>query len=217
MCKNICMISVIILLLFSICESQIFSEFGVKIGMISSKYEQDLMIPYPYTSNTIKFFGENRIGSTMGFFVRYLDSDIFNLESELYYLEKGGGGKIPITTMATPEGTGEYISTDIQFDFLRFQTGIRPYFSFNMLKPYLVLGGTIDYLLGVRNGYKPDGDFKSIVLGYSIGLGVEINKLLNIPIFIEFCFNSDLTNIYDSDELEVMINSYQVRLGFVCN
>ncbi len=202
------------LFIVSTTYSQSFSEFGVKMGVLSSKHEQKIL---SQIIGSTTYFNNTRVGPTMGLFLRYLDNDHFNIESEILYLQKGGEEKFEITSISHPAGTGEFIISDIQFDYLSFQTSIRPNYSYKEVNLYLLAGGTISYLLGVKGGFKPKGDFKSYSFGYSIGFGIVFQDVLKMPILFEALMNSDLTNIYESSGLEYKHKTYLLRLGFIIN
>jgi hypothetical protein len=198
------------LFVISYCHAQSFSDFGVKMGILSSKYEQKVPLQ---NGGSVTIFDEARIGPTFGLFLRYFDNDYFDIESEILYLQKGGQDKFEITTINQPDGTGEFLITDIQFDYLHFQTCIRPNYSDKSVNMYLLAGGSIGYLLGLKGGHKPKSDFKNFGFGYSIGLGIELPDLMKIPIIVEVLVNSDLTNIYNSSNIEYKHKIYLLRLG----
>ena len=199
------------LTIITICQSQTFSEFGIKMGMVSSKCEINLLSQVG-GSGTI--FNARRNGPTMGIYVRYFDFKFFNIESELYYLQKGGEDKMELSTISQPDGTGEFLIFDIHFDCLQFQTSFRPYINFKKIDLYGIIGGTLNYLIGVRNGFSPKNDFKDFLLGHSIGLGVVFHDVFNKTILIEMLINSDINNIYSSTNVKCKTSFYMLRVGF---
>ena len=203
---------ILVLILISISYSQTISEYGLKMGMISSKFTIKLLHQYGGSS---KIFNDRRIGPTMGIYMRYLDLRYFDLESGLYYLQKGGKQKFPITTIEQPDGTGEFATADIQFDCLQFQTGLRPYINLKEVGFYALTTGTLDYLIGVT-GVTPKSDYKDIVIGYTLGVGFEFPNILNNNILIEMLF-SDTQNVYRDSSIESETGSYLVRVGFSLN
>lgn len=105
------------LILFILTPSESKAEFGVKIGIITNKYEQEIQSGENQPTNTL--FYETRIGPTMGISYRYLDSDFFDFKSEIFYVQKGGQDSYETTTINSPEGTGEIIVFDNHFDYLQ--------------------------------------------------------------------------------------------------
>ena len=170
----------------SYCHTQSFSDFGVKMGILSSKFEQKLLIQ---NGGTVTILDDARIGPTIGLFLRYFDIDYFNIESEILYLQKGGQDKHEITTINQPDGTGEFLINDIQFDYLHFQTCIRPNYSIKSVNMYLLTGGSINYLLGLKGGFKPKSDFKNFGFGYSVGIGIEFLNSLDLFLFFHSFFS----------------------------
>ena len=192
-------ILVFLFLIPSINYSQTISDYGLKLGVASSKLK---MAPISSGDNIIKAFTEVRLGPSMGIFVRFFNFNFMDIESDLFYLQKGGENRREIRTITSPEGTGKYMIFDIQFDYMQFQTCVRPKYSINNFQLYSLLGGSINYLLGSKGGVLLKEDYKNFVMGYSIGLGCSIDKIINYPIIIEIQHGSDITSLYQSDTVK---------------
>jgi hypothetical protein len=196
----------ILLILFILLQSESNAGFGVKLGIVTTKYEQEIQSGENQSTNT--FLDETRIGPTMGISYRYLDYDFFDFESEIFYVQKGGQDSFEITTINSPEGTGEIIIFDNHFDYLQLQTVIRPKVDIDTIELYGIIGFSLNYLLGVRNDIRIRDKFRDFVFAYSIGAGIEFKDILNQSLLFEFLLNADLTNIYQDSESEYKFQTY---------
>ena len=207
--KFVLIIIVILSVFYSISFSQSNFNFGVKTGIVSTKYE----LKYIFERQPdLILYNDTRIGPTVSFFLRYLFNDHFNIESEILYLQKGGEEKFYNTTIDYPEGTGDYLIHDIHFDYLQFHTSIRPKTTLSNVELYGLAGFSINYLLQVRNAFQDIDDFNRINFAYSLGAGIEFDNIINKPIFFEFMLNSDFTKTYDESDFKFI--SYLFRIGF---
>ena len=191
-------------------ESISSTQFGVKMGMVSSKYELEVL---SFDQTTDVVFDQTRNGPIMGIYIRFLDYNFFNLESEFNYLQRGGQEKLPITTAEQPQGTGEEILYSVQFDYLQLQFNLRPYNSIKNYKVFGVIGISVNYLISVKNSVIPIENFKDFTFSYSLGAGIELQVLSSNSFLIEFSMNSDISNIYKDLNTEFMFKTYTIRLG----
>jgi hypothetical protein len=214
--KNIQIFLILCLIIFSFSQVKASSVFGVKMGIVTSKFELKIQSfdPSGNVTHYNTFFNQNRIGPTMGIYFRYYDFKFFNFESELYYLQKGGQEKMPIRTLFQPEGTREYIINDFQFDYLKIQFNLRPNYTFERLDLYGILGISLNYLLSVKNGLTPKESFRDFGYSYSFGTGIEITELINHSFLVEFIINSDIKNIYKDSSQEYKFQTFLIRIGF---
>jgi len=199
------------LLIFSTVNySQIISTYGLKIGVTASNtnFEYD-----PSLNITSMPYNRTRFSPNIGIFLRLFDLKMIDFETQLTYLQKGGDNEFEIRTINQPDGTGEFLTFDIQFDYLQFQLGLRPKYLINKIEIYSYVGGSFDYLLDVKGFSSPEDRFEKIILGYAIGLGLSFRELLNQPFFIEIIYNSDLSDIYPGESSKIKNNSWLFRIG----
>jgi hypothetical protein len=149
----------------------------------------------------------------MGIYLRFLDFSFINFESEFNYLQRGGQEKLPITTPEQPQGTGEEILYSVQFDYLQIQLNLRPYYSLQKYNVFGIIGVSVNYLLSVKNSVIPIENLKDFTFSYSLGAGVELQVFTCNSISIEFCMNSDISNIYKDLDTEFKFKTYIIRLG----
>ncbi len=198
----------LVLAFFAFSYANVFSTFGVKLGLVSSNFKNP-----PYYSPSEPLYDQNRIGPTMGIFMRYCELNYLDLESELFYIQKGGEEEYQVRTTINPQGTGELVIYDIHFDYLHLQTNIRPQLKFTTIDIYGIIGLSINYLLGVKNGLEPKSNFKNFIFSYSLGAGIELNEVLGQSLLVEFLINSDLSNISKNSDTDYQFQSYILRFG----
>jgi hypothetical protein len=202
---------ILISILYSVSNAQLISDYGLKIGIVSSNFKMDF---YKNNKNFNSAFDKSRLGPTMGLFVRYFEKSNFDVETELSYVQKGGTDKFEIITTNDPEGTGEYLIFDIQFDYLQLKTSLRPNYLLNNFEIYGLFGASLDYLLAVKNGILPKNDYSDFIWGYVLGFGLTFNNLLDNKISLEVVYNSDFNEIYKSESVKYTNNLYLIRAVF---
>ncbi len=129
--------------LFSVLSfSQVISTYGFKIGVTASNpnFEYD-----PSLNITNIPVDKTRISPNIGIYLRLFDLEMIDFETQLTYLQKGGEDKMEVKTLNHPEGTGEFLTFDLQFDYLQFQLGLRPKYRMSKIEFYSYLGGSFDY------------------------------------------------------------------------
>ena len=195
----------------TVANAQIVSDYGIKIGIVSSKFIMDYS---ENSTNSTSVYKENRLGPTMGIFVKYLDANYFDFETELAYVQKGGTDKFEVVSSDNPLGTGESVSLDIQFDYIQFRTSLRPKYSINNLEIYGLFGISVDYLLSAKNWVLPRDMYKDFVWGYTVGLGFNAGSLLDRKISLEFIYNSDINEVYKGEDVQYTNRLFSVKMGF---
>ena len=206
--RNFILVLLSIILTYS--ESNSSTQLGVKMGMVSSKYELEVL---SFDQPPDVVFDQTRNGPIMGIYLRFLDFSFINFESEFNYLQRGGQEKLPISTPEQPQGTGEEILYSVQFDYLQLQLNLRPNYPLKKYSVFGIIGISVNYLLGVKNSVIPIENFKDFTFSYSIGLGFELQVFTKNSLLIEFTMNSDISNIYTDLDTEFMFKTYSIRLG----
>lgn len=204
--------SVILLTLLSIVtHSQVISDYGIKFGIVSSKANLDIK-PTNTFNGWDDWFNMNRIGVSFGIFINMFDTDYFDIQSELSYLEEGSEDELLVTTADNPDGNGDYMVSDHEYDFLKLNFSIRPKYKFDKITPYLLLGPSISYLLKDRGTFFIE-DLEKVHFGYSLGLGINIDKVFNNSFFCEFKYNDYFKEISDNDRAKLELSSWQINIG----
>ncbi len=183
------------------------NEYGVKFGVISTNFEYKNILGQTY-------FDDNRIGPTMGFYSQFFNYDYFNIEGGLFYLQKGGQEEIAETTVSRPDGTGDYMTHDIHFDYLQLEINFQPKLNNKNTEIYGLVGLGVNYLLKIRNAFQADDNFNNIIFSYTLGAGIEFKNILDKPVLLEILINKDMTNIYTNSDSEFKFQTLIVRAGF---
>ena len=79
---------IFISILLSTSNARILSDYGIKIGIVSSKYEMDLK-NFSEEILIINRYEKSRLGPNIGIYIRYLNWSHFDFETELSYVQKG--------------------------------------------------------------------------------------------------------------------------------
>ena len=204
---------VVIILLSIITQSQVISDYGIKFGLVSSK--SDLVIkPNSIYAGSDDWFENNRIGVSFGIFMNMFNTDYFDVQSELSYLEEGAEDELLITTIDNPDGNGDYLIYDHEYDFLKLSFNIRPKYNLDSITPYLLFGPSISYLLKDRGAFYIE-DLKKVHFGYSYGLGINVNDVFNNTFFCEFKYNGYFNEIADNDRAKLELSSWQINIGML--
>lgn len=184
------------------CElnAQQIRTWGVKAAVTSA--DQD----FDYTQlDDLKT--HRRVGFNVGLFAEWFDNNLFSLLTQLEYAQRGMGQDSFVRFPGTLYSRVDYLSVSIIGKFAA---------SYAVVRPFVLVGPRIDFLLG----YKSDepfrivyDDFKSIVIGGTVGIGLESSELLSQTIIAEFRYNFDVSYAYKTDLLTVKNNAFDIWLG----
>ncbi len=204
-----CLKSICILLAFSsFCQSQIISNYGIKVGLVSSNLNETLKIDDPSVQ---KYFDKKKLSPAFGMFFHFFNIELLKIESELIYLQKGGRHEVDIRSIFRPDNSGKYSITQL-YEFLQINLNICPKVEFHNFDIYGLIGISGNYLLS-KSGVFSYLDNDDFVIGYNIGAGVTFNNLLNNKILFELVYNNDF-NIFATDEYrEIQNDNIQFRIG----
>lgn len=203
-------LTVIFLSLFTINNNcQIISGYGVKLGAGISNQFWDYEIVGSYMDYDSKMAVSPRL------FADFFNISFLQLEGEIGYLRKGFTEKLPVTTMIQPYGTGEFITTDVSLDYLSISALAKLKYEAGMISPYLILGPQLDILFNKSTlGWDVIFDkFSNANICMSIGGGVELNNILSIPLILEYRYERDLMDNYDSPNIDILNYSHVILLG----
>ena len=193
-------------------NAQLLKNVGVKLAFTSASQTYDYPNP-PWPG-----FGPDlsrRIGVNAAIYAEWLDVPFFSVVTQIEYAQRGMAQEIAITgaspeiiRMETRYNRLEYLSLPI---FLKATVPI------GIVSPYVLLGPRVDLLLSYRDefviGKSIYADFKKMIWGGEAGLGLEFKKLLPGSVYLEFRYNVDFMNSYDTDFLKVRNNAYDIWLG----
>lgn len=194
-------------ILFSTSNAQILSDYGIKIGMVSSKYEMDLK---NFTEDIliINSYNKNRLGPNIGIYIRYLNLSHFDFETEFSYVQKGASlRKDHYTSLSN-------LSDELRFDFIQFKNSFVPKIQTSSYGIYGIIGFSLDYLLSMKGGDISQRQCSKYVTGYIFGIGFETRILNNNRIFLELALNKDINEIHEWRWARYYNNLVSLNLGF---
>jgi opacity protein-like surface antigen len=208
--KKIILIAAIGLLYYS-SEAQLIRGYGIKAGTVGAGQDWTYAGFLSGSMDT-----KTRWGIDAGGYVEWLDIPFVSFLTECHYIQKGFKISIPVTTLAFPEGTGEYQERFPQMNYVSIPIMAKVRMSMPLFTPYIIGGIHYDILLSTSG----DGfdevikNTKNYDTGVTIGAGVESNVLPKITVGLEFRYSPSVMDIYSTDNLKVRNHSVEV-LGYV--
>ena len=204
-------VAILLSMVFStIIFGQGISDYGLKIGLIASsadlEYRERIV-----GSNSL--LDETRLSPEIAAFVRFLDAKFVDVELQGAYLQKGGEEEFRLATLEEPEGTGDTATIDLHFDVFQLLLAVRPKITTSNMQYYLHAGITLDYVLKARNLPVSSDDLNRVNPGFSLGAGISLKEALNYPLFLEFGYQSDFSEIAESDLVSVNSSLWWFQLG----
>ena len=203
--KCIIIFFIFISILISTSNAQIVSDFGIKIGLVSSKFEMDLK-NFSEDILIINNYKKHRVGPNTGIYLRYINWKYLNFETELSYIQKGAKFK--------QDGLPINIPQELRLDYIQFKNSVVPKIDMSRFEIYSILGLSLDYLLSVKGGNLAHSEYKKYVAGYILGIGFKTEFVFNNKIFLELVFNRDINEIYESRWARYYNNLVSLNLGF---
>jgi len=182
------------LFIFSYGKSQIISEIKQYTGLsISSVYFYDdhetggTFLPY----NGIRY-KKNLLSVSTGFQVSYLKHKFWQLNSRLYYFERGGSEKLELVDPYYNK-TGEYELNRFSANYLSFNTTFEIKQYTKIANPYIFLGPRFDIL--VSRNWRNLNEYN---YGFDLGSGIEKSIKNKYLIGIDLLYSYQIRSISDS-------------------
>lgn len=201
-----------ILLCTSFSQAQIIKNFGVKLGVNSSKlnftnYQDEIFVDLD------ELFKERRADISVGIFIHSFDMEYLDLETELSYNKEGSEYPMVVTTPENPDGINNELILDHEYDFLKLGINLRPQLNIGEEKMFLTAGPSINYLLRNRGQFYFSEKLEKIYWGYNLGIGAELNSLLSFPLLLEIKYNGYLNKLVDNNKYKAEMSSVQFNIG----
>jgi hypothetical protein len=181
---------IFISILLSTSNARILSDYGIKIGIVSSKYEMDLK-NFSEEILIINRYEKSRLGPNIGIYIRYINWSHFDFETELSYVQKGATLKKDYYTSLSN------LSNELRFDYIQFKNSLVPKIQISSYGIYGIIGFSLDYLLSVKSGNISKSRYSKYVTGYILGIGFETGILNTNRIFLELALNKDINEIHE--------------------
>lgn len=206
---------ILLLLLASIGQAQVISDYGVKFGMVSSKqlFERGSARNLVWDSYLDRNLNA-RLGPQIGLYAQFLNARHLTLEVEASYLQKGTEEKV-YAILARPDGTyveeGPFTTETFQFDYIAFSVLAQPKVAIAQIKPYILIGPSLNILIANKELILRDAD--SLTPSVLIGGGIEIKKLFEFPLLLEFRYSPDLKHFFENEYVKSKLQVWQILLG----
>jgi hypothetical protein len=177
---------------FSISESQLIREYGLKIGLASTNQSWD----GPSAAGNIFTSTKAHQNIDVGGFIEWLDIPFISFLTEVHYIRKGSDGitNLLVTTINNPNIFFLSFSTKINYLSVPILAKLR--ISGPLLTPYIIAGPRIDYYLSGGGENLLVNDFKKINIGGTFDVGVESASILPIQMGLEFRYSPDFQDSY---------------------
>ena len=201
----------ILLLVTASCSySQILNGYGIKIGGTISHQNWD----YKNLGFDPHFDPDNKAGFNLGLFVESANISFIRIVGEVNFIQKGIQKEFPISTSESPDPTGETMDWELGLNYLNISLLVKPNINLGILRPYLLIGPKIDMELSKAVETKEDfyDEFEKNRLGLKLGIGSEFT-LFKLRLLGEFMYDTDFSNLYTNDNLEVSAYSFDIRIG----
>lgn len=200
---------VIILLVTSVgLRAQFISNYGVKIGFISSK---------PTDQGAYKLYEDPRVSGAFSAFIQFLNAEYARFEFEAGYKQEGAEAKIPVTTLHNPDGTGDYMILDHAFDFVSLNLSVQPKIENKNICLYGILSGSLNFLVKTRDQLYSNTEIDKCIPGFNLGAGFQPKDFLNGKIFIEARYGGAFKKYLKNNFYGAKFNTIQVSLGCYLN
>ncbi len=204
--SKVILMLLILLPIFS--NAQIISDYGIKIGLISSK-AVDVKVENFYWN----LYQDSRISGSYSIFVHFLNSEYYRFEAELGYRQEGAEDKIPVTTSESPDGTGEFVIIDHAYDFISLNLAFQPKYENDNICLFGIISFSFNNMIKNRDQLILNRNVEKFLFGYSFGLGLQPKNILTGNLFFELRFNDFLFKVVKNDYFQTRFNSFQLNIG----
>jgi hypothetical protein len=176
----------IVLLLMSpfYLSAQLISNYGIKVGVLSSK---------PVEVKREELFQDSRVSGTFGLFAQFLNFRYCRFEFEAGYKQEGAENKVPVTTIENPDGSGDYVTFDHAYDFISLNLSFQPKLENEDICLYGIVAASLNIMTKNRDMLSYGQNVDKYVPGYNYGLGFSPKNFLNGKIFVEMKYGSSFS------------------------
>ena len=208
-----------VILLVALCvylsqsNAQLVKSYGVKAAFTSSSQS------FSYSNPPFPGFGpdiKRRTGFGIALFAEWLNQPVISIVSQIEYTQRGIGEEIVITGPSGPTILRTEVR-DKRLDYLSIPILAKASVPLGDFMPYILVGPRADFLLGYRDefivGTSIYQDFKKTMFGGVVGAGFELTRMLPTPVFLEFRYNVDFGDSYDTNLLKVRNSAYDIWVG----
>jgi hypothetical protein len=179
--------------------------YGIKVARTYPNYDWRTQYPTQISPPLTNLPGYN-----LAVYAEWYDLDYLSIMTQLEYSQRGNQSSDPWDPSSYPpmHNRVSYLSLPIFAKVTPINT---------LVRPYLLIGPRIDYLVGKEIEDIGLGvvynHLKTWVLGYSIGVGLESHNLFGVNISLEARYNRDITNSAHGGGIEVFNKAFDLWLG----
>lgn len=192
-------------------NAQLLKGYGIKCALTSSTHSID------YTSRVTLPSSERRVGFNIALYAEWLEIPFFSLITQVEYDQRGY--RETYYQSAPPPAVYVTKLANQRIDYLSVPLLAKLTFPLCGMQPYIFAGPRLDIKLDYQKTYlgdqptPPYSEFKANVFGSSVGVGLTFPKLAVLPFLLEFRYNSDFSNSYQTNFSTFKNNAYDVWLG----
>jgi hypothetical protein len=196
-------------------DAQLLRTLGAKVAVTSASQTYNYANPlWPNYGPDLK----RRTGFNAAVYAEWLNIPFFSVVTQLEYAQRGYVEELAVAAFEPGSigAVGTFSHTN-RLDYLSLPILLKVTASRGMISPYVLIGPRIDMYLGYRdNILSTDAiseQFKKTILGGSAGVGLELRTLLPVALSLEFRYNADFVDSYDTGSLKIRNNTYDLWLG----
>jgi hypothetical protein len=186
-------------------EGKLIGKHGVKLGLT--------LAAQSFSRGTSSYVTGRRVGINAGYFVEWFDASMISVVTQLEYAQRGQRD-VYVQTFE-----GRTWMTTSRLDDLSLPILAKLSTKEKVTSVYAVVGPRIDFLVGSQTDaeeFRPIlNEFKKVILGASIGGGMEFNNVGFSQLFVEVRYNMDLQDSYRSNRYAIRNNAVDFWLGIV--
>ncbi len=181
------------------------SGYGIKAATTYPNYEWRTHYPGQISPELSSLQGYN-----VAIYAQWFDLPYLSIITQLEYAERGNSSTYTFEDPLHPRTQNNrvsYLSLPVFAKLTPINTPVRP---------FLLAGPRIDYLAGKEIedvGLGLYDHLKTWVLGYTMGVGLESNKLFGVNITLEARYNGDITNSFHGSGIEIFNKAFDFWLG----
>ncbi|MEM9665581.1 MAG: porin family protein [Bacteroidota bacterium] len=192
-------------------QAQVLRGYGLKLGPTASDINSpDLEFE---GGDPLRFDTVRRYGVAAFVYAEWFSQPFFSLVTEAGYTQRGFAIEYEgRDAQNNPSGT---VRTDDRFDYLSTSMLLKARLPLRADAPYVLAGPRLDFFLGGS----PSGEgtlasaYSSTAFGGSIGLGVEVDALEVLTLFVESRYGFDVTNSLPDVPRDAYNTAFDLLIG----
>jgi hypothetical protein len=196
-------------------DAQLLRALGAKVAVTSASQT------YNYANPLWPNFGpdlKRRTGLNAAIYAEWFNISYLSVVTQLEYAQRGYIEELAVAAYdPTSIGAVGTFSHSNRVDYLSLPILLKATASRGMISPYVLVGPRIDMYLGYRDDFLSTDaiseQFKKTIFGGTAGIGLELRTLLPVALSLEFRYNIDFVDSYDTSALKIRNNAYDFWLG----